>query len=67
MNGMLHAAFQASKRTQTHQTYHKNNWHSSPSDTIDLFKKMDQHLSDYFIIFSMEKHSAQKNRWVKIG
>ncbi len=27
---------------------------------------MDQTLSDYFIILSMEKWSAQKNRWVKI-
>ncbi len=27
---------------------------------------MDQTLSDYFIILSMEKRSAQNNRWVKI-
>ncbi len=41
MNG-IHAVFQASKQIQTHQTYHKssqNNWHSSPSYTIDLFNE----------------------------
>ncbi len=27
---------------------------------------MNQTLSDNFIILSMEKRSAQKNRWVKI-
>ncbi len=27
---------------------------------------MDQTLSDYFIILSMEKRLAQKNRWVKM-
>ncbi len=53
---LFHAAFQASKQSQTHQLYHKssqNNWHSSSSYTIDLYLMNGQN-------FKRLLHKSQK-------